>query len=105
MKDASTIITEEESQIVLTEEERLRNEEVADMKYILSRPEGLRFVSRLMDKGHIFASAFTNNGVTSYKEGQRDFVLANVLDVVIEADPFKFLDVALRIKQERGRLC
>lgn len=79
------------------------DEEIADMRWLLSTPVGVRIMARLMDKGKVFDTTFTNNGYTAFNEGARAFVLANILDYVLEADPSKFEAIVLRVRELGGK--
>lgn len=64
--------------------------DVADFLSIMKTPEGRRFLARLMDRTHMFASSFTGNSQTFMLEGERniglwlwDQIQADALDLFV----------------------
>lgn len=58
-----------------------REQELEDIKEILSKPSGIRFFKRMMIKGQMFKTTFTGNSHTFFLEGHRNFVLEYFGDV------------------------
>lgn len=65
-----------------------RDQDIDDIKKILSRPEGVRFFRKLLTDGMIFHTTMTGNSWTYFKEGRRDFAL-QIFNDVCEARPEK----------------
>lgn len=76
----------------------LRDQELEDIKDILSRPSGVRFFRRMMRKGHMFQTTFTGNSQSFFLEGHRNFMLEYFGDVC-EAVPNKISEL-VTIKDE-----
>jgi hypothetical protein len=72
------------------EQEKLRLRNEADLKKILSLPEGRRFIWRQIGECHIFRSAFNlNTKLEDFQLGQQDRGLA-LLNEVNAVDPNMF---------------
>lgn len=69
-----------------------RDQEIEDIRDILSRPSGVRFFKRLMLKGQMFRTTFTGNSHTFFLEGHRNFALEFFGDAC-EACPEKVADL------------
>jgi hypothetical protein len=76
-----------------------RQTEIADIKAIMSMPQGIRFVRRLMATGSIFRTTFTGNSEGMYREGMRALALM-VLDDVCLACPEKIVELMIKPKEE-----
>jgi len=94
-------------QVRHTEEEELaqkkadflkRQEELSDLRKILSMPEGIRFFKRFFDEAKMFQSCFTGNSSTYHNEGRRDLGLKFFADC-LEASPEKIPELLLRNNQ------
>ena len=72
-----------------------RQQELADIKDLIARPEGMRFFRRLMEAGYIFRTTFTGNSQSYFLEGHRNLVLRIFSDIV-EAAPGKIADLMVR---------
>jgi hypothetical protein len=81
----------EEKKIEKEREEKarkLRERELNDYRFVLSRPEGRRLLWNLMDKSGIFRLSFTGDSKTFFREGQRSVGLViykNIDDAQPEA--------------------
>lgn len=78
----------DENDVSVKEEEALdkRNQELDDIRDILSRKSGVRFFKRIMENGKIFCTTFTGNSTTFFNEGMRSNTLRYFNDVC-EAAP------------------
>ena len=77
----------------------VRDQELLDIKEIISRPEGMRFFTRLMVKGSIFCTTMTGNSWSYFKEGGRALVLDFFGDIV-EAAPGKVAELMVKSSSE-----
>lgn len=63
----------------------IKARETADLKTVMTTPEGRRVVMRILEEGRAFGSCFDQNAIQmAYKEGQRDIALFLLKD--LEAD-------------------
>lgn len=76
-----------------------RDQELEDVKDILSRPSGIRFFKRMMKKGQMFKTTFTGNSHTFFLEGHRNFALEYFGDVC-EASPEKVAQLVVINEKE-----
>ena len=76
-----------------------RDQELEDIKEILSRPSGVRFFKRLLREGRIFQTTFTGNSYSYFNEGARNLVLKFFSDVC-EATPNKVHKLMTNIEKE-----
>ena len=58
-----------------------RKQELEDIKTMLSTAAGMRFFVRLFTDGHMFATTFTGNSWSYFKEGERNLALRYFNDV------------------------
>jgi len=58
-----------------------REQDLEDVKDILSRPSGVRFFRRMFRKGKMFQTTFTGNSTGFFLEGGRNFALEYLEDV------------------------
>lgn len=72
------------------EERSKRQQEIDDMKVVLSTRAGRRFVWRHLTNAGIFQSTFTGNSATFFNEGRRDIGL-KMLAEVNAASPESYL--------------
>ena len=79
-------------------DENERDQQLADIKSIISRPDGMRFFRRLMGAGRVFQTTFTGNSQTYFLEGHRNLVLQFFNDIV-EAAPGKIAELMVREKE------
>lgn len=70
-------------------QKRKRDRELSDIREVLLKPEGRRFIWRLLSEAGVFRGSFTGNSETFFKEGQRDIGLL-VLRDCMEAKPDSF---------------
>lgn len=72
-----------------TKEEREREMQMADLRFILGSPQGRRFIWRLLGHCRVFSSVFNNSGsMTYYNTGMQDvghFIQAEVIESKREA--------------------
>lgn len=72
-----------------TKEERERELQLADLRFILGSPQGRRFIWRLLGHCRVFSSVFNHSGsMTYYNSGMQDvghFVQAEVIEAKREA--------------------
>ena len=72
-----------------TQEERERELELADLRFVVSSPQGRRLIWRLLTHCRVFNSVFNNSGsVTYYHSGMQDvghFIQAEVIEAKKEA--------------------
>ena len=66
-----------------------REQELEDIRAVMSSPAGRRFVWRLLEVGNVFRPCFTGNSQTYYLEGKRELTLTFYADVM-EACPELF---------------
>jgi hypothetical protein len=74
-----------------------REQELEDIKALLTTPEGTRFLRRIVREGRIFHSSFTGNSQTFFNEGWRAFALHFFTDIT-EAEPKKSLELLTESK-------
>jgi hypothetical protein len=67
-----------------------RDQQLNDIKAILSTAAGVRFFRRMMADAHVFHTSFTGNSATYFKEGERNLALRYFKDMV-EAAPDKIV--------------
>lgn len=79
---------------------RVRDREIADIKKLLSIPEGRRVIWRILEESGIFKSSFTGNSTTFFNEGKRDIGLL-VLEEVMKADMGKFTQMQSEFVNEQ----
>ena len=77
-----------------------RDQELEDIKEILSRPSGVRFFRRLFEEGKIYSTTFTGNSYTFFNEGHRNLALMFFGDVC-EAAPNKVAELMINKKEEK----
>lgn len=71
------------------------NQDIDDLKQILSRDYGRRFLSRVLDMTGLYRTSFTaESGRTFYNEGQRSIGL-RLLEEIKEADAQGFLRMTI----------
>lgn len=76
-----------------------RDQELLDIKEIISRPEGMRFFRRFMAEGMVFRTTFTGNSQGYFLEGHRNLAL-KFLDDIAEAAPDKIAELMVKKKKE-----
>ena len=72
----------------------LKNQDLEDLKWVLSTRQGRRFMWKLLEGCNIFKSCFTGNSSTFYNEGRRDVGL-EVFNKVV-----RFQDSYLEMQKE-----
>lgn len=63
-----------------------------DIDFIMSRPEGRRFIWSLMERTGIYVTSFTGNSETFFREGQRNIGLMYLAEIN-QACPEKYLQM------------
>lgn len=79
---------------------REKDREVADLKKVLSSPEGRRYVWRLMSAAGVFRTSFTGNSTTFFNEGKREIGLT-VLSEVMSASMGSFTQMQTEFVNEQ----
>ena len=74
------------------------NQELLDMRFILSTQQGRRFVWKNLTRAGIFQTSFTGNSTTFFNEGKRDIGLKMLADVM-EASPDSYVAMIRESKQ------
>lgn len=82
-------------------EESKRNQELNDVEFVLSTPQGRRFLWRLLGVCHVFKTSFTGNSTTFFNEGKRDIGLRLLADIN-EASPNSYLKMMQEAKKEQN---
>ena len=59
-----------------------RQQELNDLRAVLSTQEGRRFFWRFLEKGKVFSATFTGNSTTFYNDGVREFAQVFFLDLM-----------------------
>jgi hypothetical protein len=54
----------------------------ADLAWLMARPEGRRFVRRLLGLCHLYESSFTGTEATFFREGERNVGLQLLAEIV-----------------------
>lgn len=78
-------------------EKDVRAQELEDIKFVLSSPQGRRFYWRYLSKCGMFTTSFTGNSGTYFKEGERNVGLRLYADMMA-ASPDSYL---LMIKENK----
>ena len=69
--------TAKENVKITKEQKQQRDRDLNDLRFILSKAEGRRFIWKLLAEAGIFRASFTqNSNQTAFQEGQRDRGLA-----------------------------
>lgn len=90
MPEQDVFNTEEQLKKLTAEQKRERQKEIEDVKKILEKPEGRRYLWRMLRECGIFSNSFTlNSNQTAFNEGKRDIGLAMLIDIN-EADKTAF---------------
>lgn len=78
---------ESKNKETLKEYTRRRDREIDDLKVVLKKPEGRRFVYKMLSECGVFKASFSINSMqTAFQEGRRDIGLA-LLKSLDEAEP------------------
>lgn len=80
-------------------EKTLRDQEIDDIKVVMSTRPGRRFIWRHMGNAGIFQSCFTGNSATFFNEGRRDIGL-KILAEVNAAGPEFLMQMMKEAHQE-----
>ena len=84
--------------------ERIRKQEINDLRDVMTNPEGRRFVWRVLEEGRVFHSCFDLNPIQMAKnEGKRDIALF-VLEELMRDHQQQYLQMcreAKTLKQNR----
>lgn len=78
--------------------ERIREQELNDIRFLLSREQGRRFLWRYLEICGVYRSSFTGNSQTFFNEGERNVGL-KLLDDIMEAAPDAYL---VMLKENKG---
>jgi len=81
------------------EVEKRKKRDDADLRWVLSAPQGRRFCVRLLAKGRLYKGSFTGSSQTFFFEGIRDFGLW-ILEIIMSADPKAFFQMHNEYKSE-----
>ena len=79
----------------LAAQELKRLNELDDLKFVLSSPQGVRFFKRFFDEGSMFKTTFTGSSQGMFLEGHRNFALKFFHDIC-EACPEKIPELIMR---------
>jgi hypothetical protein len=83
--------------------DRLRREELDDVKSVMGMAGGRRFIWRILEQAGIFGSLFSSDPLLmAAKEGQRNLGLMVFTDI-IEACPEKYLTMVKGVQEREGR--
>jgi len=77
-----------------------REQELSDVKFILSTEQGRRFFWRYLSICGVFKNSFTGSSETFFNEGKR-LIGTTLLTEMVTADPDSYLKM---IKQHNGEL-
>lgn len=77
--------------------ERKRERELSDIRFVLQKPEGRRFIWRVIEEGKVFLDAYTPESNSTYYNLGRQSVSRNFLNDVLDAKP----DSLSQMQQER----
>lgn len=77
-----------------------RDQELADIKFLLSTDQGRRFIWRYLGICGVFKNSFTGSSETFFNEGKR-LIGTTLLTEVVASDPDSYLRM---IKQHNGEL-
>ena len=82
---------EEQKRQVMERNRQRREEEINDLRAVLSSVSGRRFIWRLLERGGVFRSSFNaeSDSYTAFNEGRRNLGLL-VLNDILETDPDAF---------------
>lgn len=79
-------------------QDKIRKQELADIKKLLYTAEGERFFKRILDMGKVFCTTFTGNSYTYFYEGHRNMAL-QILNDIGDVAPEKIV-VLMKRKEE-----
>jgi hypothetical protein len=74
------------------EGDKVRKQELEDLRTLMRMPAGVRFLRRILELGHIFHTTFTGNSETYFREGARNLALKVFADVC-EAVPDQLVNL------------
>lgn len=78
-----------------------RDQDLEDVRFILSVASGVRFFRRLFTEGRILQTTFTGNSQGFFLEGQRNLALKFLADVC-EAAPDRVAEVIIKKKESKS---
>ncbi len=78
---------------------QIRNQELEDIKEILSRKSGVRFFRRMIEDAYIFKTTYTGNSKGVFLEGHKNFFL-KYFDDVCASCPEKVQELLMRKKSK-----
>lgn len=102
MTDEKMITEEGEAESQEKAQASKRQEELNDVAFLLGTVQGMRFLCRIMDAGHVFKTSFTNNGYTAFYEGERSMALRILDDVSEVGNADKIKDLLVRSIDIKG---
>lgn len=89
------------------EAELIEEQRIADLRAVLSRPEGKRFVWWLLERANFFKVDFYGNSRDAFRAGERN-IGSMVFNAVLEVDPklmgWMSQSHAAKIKEFRDKL-
>lgn len=88
----------EQAQAVAEEARSERDRELSDIRMVLGRPEGRRFLWRILGRCGLDSPSFRDDNYTEFREGQRNIGLF-IKHEIVSADGKLFADV----ETQRGR--
>jgi hypothetical protein len=97
VNDEDVFNAADESKVKEAEQEgkNTRDQEIEDIKVLMSTPQGVRFFRRVMTMGHVFSTSFTGNSRTYFNEGMRNMSLI-IFNDICEATPTKAKNVIIK---------
>ncbi len=95
----SDLIDKSKQEDVEKDLKSLRKRDLADIRWVLSKPEGRRFYCRLLSRGRLYQGSFTGNSTTFFHEGIRDFGIW-LLQEIMAADHKAFIQLHQEYKSE-----
>lgn len=57
------------------------DQERADFQWLMSQPQGRRWIWALLERCHVFETSFTGNSHTFFREGERNVGLSILSDI------------------------
>lgn len=76
-----------------------RDQELEDVRFLVSVPAGKRFLRRLFTEGRILRTTFTGNSQGFFLEGQRNLALRFLSDIC-EAAPESVAEILIEKKEQ-----
>lgn len=76
----------------------MRDQQLADIKIVLSEESGRRFVWRLLEHARVFESIYEMNAKIHYNAGMQDFGHF-IMAEIVEADPNRLIEMMIESKK------